>query len=219
VRIFAVIRFTPIFLSLTAAFGGSIVVNGGFESSPTINSFTGWTINTNADHHWRRDSNANSGLLAASTGCVGDACINGTANQMNSLSQVLSTDAGATYTLTFWYDPGSVTFPTDVSELDVLWSGALVERLLLTGSSGPVILAASEITPNSGYNQYTVSGLTATGTSTTLTFLARQDPAQSFLDDVAVVASPGSTAPEPGSLLLAAGGLLGLGLFKRTKRA
>jgi hypothetical protein len=128
------------------------------------------------------------GSYYASTGCVGAPCISGTAAQQASLSQTLDTIVGQTYDLSF-------EFSTDnngaSNELQVLWNGSVVLDLGPGGTLGQI--------PT--YQLFSVSGLTATSSSTTLTFLGRQDPGYDALDNV-VVEAGAATAPEPSVLFL-----------------
>jgi flagellin len=212
------VRIAISLLALTAAcYGDNIVLNGGFETG----DLTGWTVNSLEDS-WSISSVANTGLFAVTTGCVGDTCINGDPASQNFLTQTLLTNPGDSYTLSFWYDPGSVgAGEGNTSELMILWGGVQVDDLLLIGTGGsdggPVVTLT---TPDPGYNQYTYS-LIATSTSTDLTFLGRQDPSFSFLDDISVTdTSLPSSAPEPSSYLTAAGGILILGAMRmRARRA
>ena len=197
------------FLSLSAAFGGNIVLNPGFETG----DFTSWTV---LNVGWGINGTSHTGNFAAVTGCANDPCINGTSGQIASISQVLTTTPSGIYTLSFWFNPGSSsTNFTGTIELEAFWGGTPVIDLVLVGTGGiaatPAILTPT--TPGFGYNQYTVTGLVAGGSSTTLEFRGRQDPGNLFLDDISVNA--GGSAPEPGTMLLGACGLLGLGLWKR----
>jgi hypothetical protein len=207
-----ILRIAISLLTLAAAcFGGSInlVTNGDFETG----DFTGWNVN-----EWDTDGFPHGGNFAAETGCVGDPCINGTSLQQAFLNQTLTTIVGHTYTLSFWYDPGTVQSDTDTSELLVQWDGGGVVDLVLVGTGGLGSLGTPSFpsqTPGAGYNQYAFSGLTVSSTGTLLTFLGRQDPAFSNLDDIIV--TDDSAVPEPSTYLLAAGGLLALGLRKKRR--
>jgi hypothetical protein len=205
------LRIVFSFLVLAAAaFGGSIniVQNGGFETG----DFTGWTINQLSEETWRISGDPHTGTWGASTGCVGPDCITGEPTSQNSLSQMLSTNAGDSYALSFFYDPGRVETGSGISELLVQWGGTTVADLLIDGTILLVRSDISTITPAPGYNIYTVSGLMATSTSTQLTFLGRQDPSFSLLDDIVVTDNSAAAAPEPSSYALAAGGLLVLAI-------
>ena len=146
----------------------SLVANGSFET----NSFSGWTLGGNdGGSQIILDSNAEQGSYAAEMGPVGS---NG------SISQTIATTPGAQYQLTFWLanDPtGAKATPNDFT---ASWNGTTL--LSLTNA------------PQQGYTEYTYD-VTATGSSTTLEFAARQDPAWWNLDNIAVseVTAPGPT--------------------------
>jgi hypothetical protein len=176
--------------SICDATAGNIVQNCGFETG----DFSNWTENA-----WGIAGGANSGNLAASTGCVGDQCINGFP-PVAPLSQVLTTTAGDSYSLQFAYTPDGGAY----NELKVLWDGASIDDLVNE--------------PSSPYATYTVTDLVGTG-SDTLTFLGRQDPAFNRLDDVIVSDQVPSGAPEPGTIFLMAGGIVLALASRRFRRA
>lgn len=183
------------FCAISTASAANIVQNFGFETG----DFTSWTVNTAANHPWSvADSGgAFAGTYYASTGCVGAQCITGTTTQQASLSQTLATTAGQTYTLTFEF---STQGNTTANELDVLWNGTSVLDLGPGGTLGVI----------SSYTLYTVSNLSAISSSSTLTFLGRQDPGYNALDNVNVELSGTSGVPEPSTWLLMGGALLPL---------
>ena len=179
-----------IVLLATSATAADLVVNGGF----TTGDFSGWNNPTGA---WfiggvGSDPGAPTDTsFAASTACTGAGCNDAASG--NTLSQTLNTVAGTTYVLTFYYDPGphqGGVFGL-TTELEVFWNGASVDTI-----TNPTM---------DTWSQYSVAGLTASGTSTTLEFTGRADESSLFLTDVSV------TAPEPMTLTLIGGGLLGLG--------
>ena len=112
------------------------------------------------------------------------------------MSQTLATTAGQTYTLTFEF----MTLYGTPNELDVLWNGTSVLDLGPGGTLGVV----------PAYTLYTVSNLSATSSSSTLTFLGRQDLYYDALDNVDVELSGTGGVPEPSTWLLMGGALLPL---------
>jgi hypothetical protein len=209
--------FISLFVLAAAAFGSNInlVQNGDFETG----DLTGWSIDANTNHPWAVNTGEpHGGSFAASNGCIDDICVIGNPlNQLDFLSQTLSTIVGDTYTLSFFYDPGDPGTEVQVSDLLVNWGGVEVMNLFLKGTGPAESPLVASIMPGAGYNQYTVSGLMATSTSTELSFIGRQDASFSFLDDI-VVTDNNSAVPEPSSYLLAACGLVALGLARLRAR-
>jgi hypothetical protein len=93
-----------------------------------------------------------------------------------------------------------MTLYSTPNELDVLWNGTSVLDLGPGGTLGVV----------PAYTLYTVLHLSATSSSTTLTFLGRQDPGWDALDNVDVELSGTGVTPEPSTWLLMGGALLPL---------
>jgi hypothetical protein len=176
--------------------GDNIVVNGGFETG----NFNGW------DH---------SGSFMAVTGGPlhtgayvggygphsGDwyAAL-GTVRSLGTLSQTLTTTPGQTYTLGFFLaSDGGMP-----NEFRVDWNGVTVFDQTNIAKQG--------------YGGYSFQVL-ATGPTTTLSFLARNDPGYLSFDDVTVSTGQNPpAAPEPSSLALCAFGVVGLAGYARVRR-
>ena len=127
---------------------------------------------------------------------------------------------GATYTISFWYDLGNTLCdacdgsgdtpgdPTDdFAELQAMWGATTILDVTSTNL------------PDAGYVNFTINAV-ATSTSMQLEFLGRQDPRELGVDDVCVdlqggaCGSGATSTPEPASLLLMGGGLLGFGILR-----
>lgn len=172
----------------------NIVQNSGFETG----DFTSWTASTTSDHPWGVTTAVPTvGAFSASTGCVGQQCITGTATQLASLSQGLTTVAGQNYVLSFLFTPNGGT----PNELQVLFGNTVAFDLVNTPDTGAFV-------------QYSTT-VNAVSNFTVLTFLGRQDPGFDRLDSVTVNLS-GTAAPEPSTFLLL-GGLLPVALAIRRR--
>lgn len=183
----------------------NLVHNGSFATG----DFTNWTTHTCGAgcgaQGWSVQTSipADPGTpppgatAAALTACVGAPCNDPVSG--DTITQTLTTVAGQTYTLSFYYDGGSNS-STGTTELQVLWNGTAV--------SGGTIVNATTNT----WKQYTFT-VTATGASTVLEFSGRQDPAVLYLTGISVTAGGPIATPIPGTLLLMIAGLAGLGLY------
>ena len=172
-----------------------VVVRADIVTNGTFTGTSGWTTGSaSGNFPWFI------GNGYASTGCVGNPCINGTPAQQASLYQILPTMAGDTYTLSFQYQGAG-----SPDELKVFF-GSIVADYLINVNTATLMT-------------YTVSGLVASSNATKLMFLGRQDPGFNLLEDVTVnddgpVPSP---VPEPGTVGLVGTGFLTLMGFARRR--
>jgi hypothetical protein len=174
------------------AAAANIVTNPGFESG-----LTGWT----ASADWGSGNFAvHSGLLEAYTECVGAACIT---VPTSFLYQDLTTMAGQTYDLSFWYRFQGPRSPVGPNELLTLAGGTVVSDLVNRPNNG-------------GVYQQVFTTFVASGSATLLQFDGRNDPSFLIIDDVCVdfpggACAQATSAPEPGTgFLLAAGAAIAL---------
>lgn len=168
--------FAAMFVVGAAGTASAQVADGGFESGGAS-----WTTGT-----WGFGPPARSGAIAAATGCVGAACMNAVGG--SSLAQTIATTPGASYTLTFWYRTS--TGGDAPVELQALWSNGAPTNGGAGTCTGSCVFGTTTATAT--YVQVTQT-VVATGPSMTLTFLGRNDPAGTYVDDVSLVAL--STVP------------------------
>jgi len=188
--------------SLCDADPNNIVLNCGFETG----DFTDWTVNESANVAWgvhpssidNSGPGPNSGTYFASTGCTGAQCIGSDSlSTTNYLYQNLTTVAGDTYSVTFYFASGG----EPGQELLATFGGTtLFDLVNLPGNA------------ETGYTAYTTT-VVASATTSLLEFQGRQDPAYNALDDISVDLVTGT--PEPSSVAMLGCGLLGLVVLKR----
>jgi|SRR5208283_1040584 len=194
-------------LLASSAAASSIVTNGSFSSD----AFSPWVDSNCAGCTglaWQLDNvSAMTGApatYAAGTGCVGAACLN--SNTGSTLTQGLTTTESTTYYLTFWYyaagHQGTTLSP---SEVDVYWNGTDVGSFVNETFSVWQEFTIADLISN--------SSLTTTG----LEFVVRGDSGTQLLTDISVNAGD-PPAPEPASLTLIGGGLLGIGALTAALR-
>lgn len=191
----------PALAIVTGAHGANLVANGDFETGAFAPA---WTRTANSIFtNVCKAGDAVGPVTCAAHG--GDyAMAFGQSGSAATLSQTIATVAGQDYQLAFWLrNDNPDEFGTETFE--VLWDGV-------------TIYSRSNPPASFGYLGEIIHTPAATSGSTLLTFSARHDPAQWFLDDVSVVTS---AVPEADSVVLFGLGLVGLAVVRkaRSKRA
>ena len=175
----------------------NIVVNPGFESGSDGWVMPGFGVYSDASA---------SGSFSAVTGCVGHGCMGQYGGAY--LKQVVNTQPGQTYTLSFWVaESGGAT-----SEMAVYWDGNLISDIVNPANNSCALWYDEEfggMDSSCVFVQYTFAGLVASSTETVLQVNGRQDPSGIFFDDFVVTDGTTSAAPEPESMVLLSSGLLG----------
>jgi hypothetical protein len=167
----------------------NLVQNGGFENG----SLPPWTLNDQSGL-----SGVSSDPFFAHSG-VHHAFL-GTGNfGFGSLTQVLNTTPGQSYTLSFFLAHDVTQTPNN--NFSVFFNGTVINGSQLTNVG------------TFGYTNFTFSGLVATSNSTPLTFSFRDSDDFFRLDTVTVVPEPSTYA-----LLITAGGMVGFMQYRRNQR-
>ena len=151
--------------------------------------FTGWTLSGETGFTLITNIVVHSGSFSAESGPT---------QSLGFLSQTLATTPGANYTITFWLANGD---DEGLNEFDVEWNGT-------TLSDQTNLPFFEDVIP------YIVNVI-GTG-SDTLTFSFFIPGNFFFLDDVSV--NPTVSVPEPSSIALLFGGLVGLDWVLRRRR-
>ena len=184
----AVVAFT---VSAPMTFAQNLLTNGSFESGDFA---PGWTPTGNFEF-----SQVVTGPFYVYTAAQ-DGSFYGTFGPVSSdggISQSFADTAGQHYTFSFWM----ASVGDDPSHFAAMWDGtALID----------------ERDPNTG-GAWTNFSFDVVGTGNdTVSFAFQDDPAYIALDNVSVTPGPGTSVPEPSSLMLLGSGVLGLaGVIRR----
>ena len=171
-------------LVIHAAAGVNLVANGGFETG----SLAGWTQAGNTSFTGTLAGGAFGGTYQAYMGPIATS---------GSLTQTLTTVAGARYDLTYQLRASGLT----PNRFEVYWNGGAVASLTLNNSA------------NFGWTGFSALNLVATGPTTTLSYVFRHDPGFFYLDDVTVT----TATPEASTMALVGGALLLIGTYRRKR--
>jgi len=171
----------------SAATSEAQLQNGSFETG----SFSPWVVNDSSMFTMIGSDAAfaHTGSFYANLGGEGTTA---------TLTQTFSTTAGSNYTLSFWLAHDVTTAPSN--QFSVFWNGTVITGSTLTNVG------------TFGYTNFTFSGLTAAGSSSTLQFQFRDDDDFFRLDTVSVVPEPSTYA-----FMVSGIGLLGVVQYRRAK--
>ena len=174
-------------LAASASASANLVTNGDFENQPfNIATISGWAITGDTSDVVNRDDGGSNHYFRAGGGPT-------------YLSQTLATSAGGHYNLSIDL---MVSNPGANSNIfvDILFGGQLVKTVTDTSILG------------SGWQNFTLTDLVATGAGTVLTIESQNGGAWNYADNISVNGIP---APEPDTLALMALGLGVLGFARR----
>ncbi|MGZ8289562.1 MAG: hypothetical protein ACXW3B_04445 [Telluria sp.] len=182
----------------------NIVQNPGFEDGASH-----WTASSFLIDDYPMWAHTGPGM--AMTACVGVRCVDSLMSGAY-ISQLLPTEAGAQYDLSFW-----IRSYLGLGEYSVFWDGAMVDDIIHA--------------PNGPMMQARFTGLYASANATLLEVHGRNDPNLIAFDDFSVVRSatpvylPPSASPqqdtaisEPETFLLVLGGLCVLASVAHRRR-
>lgn len=186
----------------SAVANANLIQNGSFETPDVAsgswhvyNSVDGWSILSGSGIEIQ------DGVAGSSHDGSQHAELDGTNN--SSIEQLVDTDLGTDYTLSFWYSPRPNVAEAS-NGITAYWGGTMLGTTLTGTASGDTF-----------WTQYTftVAGL---GIASSLQFgaVGLSDGLGGYLDAVSLtpVTSPGQgpSAPEPATMLLFGAGLIGL---------
>ncbi|MBE0378254.1 DUF642 domain-containing protein [Pseudoalteromonas prydzensis] len=160
-----------------AAASTNLVTNGSFENTPTVTHHSGqWQLFNNITG-WQRSNHAQFEIQTNKLGLItaqhGSQYIELDSTANYSVMQLLDTEVGNSYEISFYYSP-RVDGDSTTNKADVYWNGELLANLNAT---------------TRGWQKFTFP-VKASSTSTELKFVGtgKSDSLGAFIDDVKVTA-------------------------------
>jgi len=171
--------------------------NPGFETG----DLTGWSASGNLSSFMVTNFDASAGSFGLNANQVGT---------LGFLSQIFATTPGTVYTVSFWLMDNGSSVPNDA--IGQAGAATSTEFMAIVNGALQMDVVDSFPSPNPGVQSFQ---FTATGSSSTLSFGFRNDPASFSLDNVTITFPDAAGVPEPATTALIGAGLLALVIGRR----